>query len=99
MSNQSTKRDSNHKEISTGLVQAGCSVEDLASVGGGCPDLLVAHPKCFANVLMEIKVDKGKLSPGQVEWHRHWHGPVFVVRTLEDGLRAMGLLESATKEG
>lgn len=91
--NHSVKRDANHSEIAIGLVRAGCSVLDLAKVGSGSPDLLVAHPKGFSNVLLEIKVAKGKLSPGQVEWHRHWFGPVFVVRTLEDALRAMGLLE------
>jgi hypothetical protein len=70
-------------------------VLDLAKVGGGCPDLLVAHPKAFANVMLEVKTAKGKLNIGQIEWHRRWCGPVFVVRTLEDALRAVGLLGDA----
>lgn len=96
MSNHSTKRDSNQAEIVAALFAAGCSVQDLHAVGGGCPDLLIG---CNGAVyLLEVKVSKNlrgepkPLTPDQVEWHRAWRGQVAIVTTVEEALRVIGLL-------
>jgi hypothetical protein len=62
-------------------------VFDLSAVGRGCPDLMVGVRG--VNLLMEIKMDKGKLTTDQVIFHREWAGQVVVVRTLQDALDAI----------
>lgn len=100
MSNHSTKRDANQAEIVAALFAAGCSVQDLHAVGGGCPDLLVGRMtirgrQCFA---LEVKGRKNKagapmmLTADQVAWHANWRGHVAIVTTPEEALRAVGLL-------
>lgn len=86
-------RDANHGEIVAAFEELGCTVADLAGVGGGCPDILVG----FRGVdqLVEIKDVPGPkgglknrhvdLSDEQVEWHRGWYGlRPQVVRTTAD---------------
>lgn len=62
---------------------------------GGLPDLLVTHPRCGVR-LLEVKSPRGRLNEAQVEWAARWHsagGPmVIVVRSVEEALRACGLL-------
>jgi Holliday junction resolvase len=84
--------DANQTAIVNALRWAGCSVQSLATVGKGCPDLLVG--KYGITVLMEIKDgDKGKVRDSQVEWMDNWMGgPVAVVRSIEDALRAVGVM-------
>jgi hypothetical protein len=101
MANHSTKRDANQAEIVAALFAAGCSVQDLHAVGGGCPDLLVGRladggfRRCY---LLEIKMPKNKagepkpLTPDQVNWHWMWRGQAAIVTTPEEALRAVGLL-------
>jgi hypothetical protein len=95
MANHSTKRDANQAEIVAALFAAGCSVQDLHAVGGGCPDLLVGQNG--ETFLMEVKMwrnqrgDPNPLTPCQKSWHRDWRGHVRVVTTPEEALRAVGL--------
>lgn len=84
------RKDANHPEIVAALTAAHCSVIDLAQLGDGCPDLLAAN-RIKGNVLLEVKVGKGKLRPAQIEFRETWHGPVFTVRSVDDALRAMGI--------
>ena len=50
---RAAKVDANQKQIVTALRQAGCTVQSLATVGKGCPDLIVG---CQGrNFLLEIK--------------------------------------------
>lgn len=99
MANHSTKRDQNQAEIIAALFAAGCSVQDLHAVGGGCPDLLIGRivggeKRCF---LLEVKMAKNakgepkQLTPDQVNWHWSWRGQVAIVVTPEEALRAVGL--------
>jgi len=79
--------DRNHAEIVNALRGRGCTVQSLAPVGKGCPDLLVGY--CGDNFLFEIKAFKeytvkGALTPEQLEWHRNWRGQVGVIRCVED---------------
>jgi hypothetical protein len=87
--------DANQPAIVEALRKAGAQVQILSAVGFGCPDLLVAYRGVM--VLMEIKdpskpPSARKLTPAQVEFHKRWPVPVFVVLTVEDALRAIGAI-------
>jgi hypothetical protein len=76
--------DGNQPAIVAALRQSGCSVQSLASVGGGCPDLLVARAGRLW--LMEIKdpsqdLNKQRLTPAQILWHFDWKSRVHIVKT------------------
>lgn len=86
--------DGNHQAIVEALRHVGCSVQSLANLGHGCPDLLVGrHGR---NYLMEIK--NGKLSPSrqqltqdEARWAQSWNGSVLVVHDTIEALRAVDL--------
>lgn len=75
--------DANQKATVDALTKIGASVESLASIGNGCPDLLVGYKG--ATVLMEVKNGERPrsyvpLTPDQVKWHARWKGRrVFIV--------------------
>jgi len=96
------KTDANHTKIVKALRQAGCSVQSLASIGGGCPDLLVC---CWpvvlgstcTNYLFEIKdgskpPSARRLTQDEKEWQARWRGPVYTVTSVEEALRAVGVV-------
>lgn len=81
--------DSNHGKIVEALRRTGHSVVSLASVGGGCPDLLVGRNGI--NVLLEIKdgeqsPSRCKLTPDEVQFFETWKGQVAVVYNPETAL-------------
>ncbi len=82
--------DANHSMIVAALRQVGASVQDLAKVGQGCPDILVGYRG--QNYLMEIKVNRGKPTPAQVVWHMTWQGQVVVVRDVDEALHVIGAI-------
>lgn len=91
--NRVHRRDGNHADLVKGLERVGASVQTLAQVGHGCPDLLVGYRGI--NVLMEIKdgslaPSRKKLSITEESWHEEWRGQVCVVESLEDALRTIG---------
>ena len=86
--------DDNHAEIAAALRQAGCSVQSLASLGSGCPDLLVGRHN--ANFLLEVKdgrksPSKRRLTPDEKDWHEAWRGQVCVVESVNDALWVVGV--------
>lgn len=89
------KLDGNHSSLVTGLRKAGCTVQSLASIGNGCPDLLVGwHSR---NYLLEIKSPDQppsgrRLTDDEVNWHHDWRGKVYVVYTLEDAMKKIGMI-------
>lgn len=88
------KLDGNHRAIVEMLRAVGCSVQSLAAVGEGCPDLLVG--RLGKNWLLEVKdgslvPSAQKLTPAQVKWHQAWRGQVAVVRDREEALRVVGV--------
>ncbi len=95
-------RDANHQEIVQALHAAGAIVYDAAAVGGGFPDLVVAHPRVGVR-LLEVKRAAGpkggtkgrNLRPSQVEFHRAWSRYASVVRTAHEALAAMGLIAAS----
>ena len=84
--------DSNQAEIVAALRKVGCSVQSLASVGNGCPDLAVGYRG--RNLFFEVKdgrkvPSKRKLTPLEAEWHAAWRGEVFTVLCREDAFRVL----------
>ncbi|GAG20217.1 unnamed protein product, partial [marine sediment metagenome] len=63
-------------------------VEHLHMIGRGCPDILVGRGGY--NYLLEIKSEKGALTPAEAEWHGLWRGQVAIVRTIDEALDAVG---------
>ena len=88
------KVDRNQKETVDALRKVGASVQSLASIGKGCPDLLVGYHGIL--YLMEIKdgsnvPSKQLLTDDQKKWHEAWTGsPVYVVRSIEQALKILG---------
>ena len=76
------------------LRAAGASVQSLASVGKGCPDLAVG----FRGVNYFLEVKDGSLSPSrrqltddQKDWHGSWRGNVVNVNSVDEALKAIGV--------
>lgn len=87
--------DSNQSAIVAALRAVGATVQSLAEVGKGVPDLLVGHRR--ATYLLEVKdgersPSEQALTPAQVTWHRRWRGlPVHVVRDVGEALAVIGV--------
>ena len=84
--------DGNQREIVAALLKIGATVDSLAAVGGGVPDLLVGIAGRF--LLLEVKnpakpaADRC-LTPAQIRWHREHAGlPVFVVLSVDEAIAA-----------
>jgi hypothetical protein len=88
---QISKVDSNHASIVNELRGARLSVQSLAKVADGCPDICVGY--AGVNLLFEIKTMEERtatgalkktpkmeaLTPMEVEWHESWLGQVATV--------------------
>ena len=82
--------DENQAEIVAALRQIGASVQSLASVGCGCPDLLIGLRG--RNCLLEIKNPKQdashrRLTPDEEGFLKCWRGQYAVVMTVEQAIR------------
>ena len=82
--------DTNQAEIVKALRKIGCSVQSLASVGNGCPDLLVGYHG--DNYLLEVKREDGppsgkRLTDLEAEWQERWVGSCAVVDSPEAAIR------------
>jgi hypothetical protein len=92
---RAAKVDGNHRLIATALRAVGATVQSLAALGDGVPDLLVGRGG--QSWLLEVKdpaqaPSKRRLTPAQLEWRAAWRGvPVVVVETPEEALRASGV--------
>lgn len=78
------KIDDNQTRIVEALRRIGASVLSLASIGRGCPDLLVGLRG--VNHLLEVKDAKGELTALQRPWFKAWRGRVSVVRSPEEAI-------------
>lgn len=88
MARRHGKRDANQGAVRDMARAMGASVTSLDDVGDGVPDLLVGYRG--VTMLWEVKGPRGKLNPGQAEWHDAWRGsPVLVVRGPEDVQRIL----------
>jgi hypothetical protein len=98
MSRRAARVDGNHGEIVAALEAAGATVQSLAEVGNGCPDLLVGFRG--ANVLIEIKdptqaPNKRRFNSHQKTWHAEWKGRAHLVETVEQALLVVGTVKQA----
>jgi Holliday junction resolvase len=87
--------DSNQPDIVKALRQAGASVTSLASVGNGCPDLLVGIRK--VTTVIEVKdgakpPSKKTLTEAEVKWHDGWRGSKHIVESVEQALAVLATL-------
>lgn len=85
--------DDNHQSIVEGLRDIGATVQSLAALGKGAPDILVGYR--FKNYAFEIKnptqpLSKRKLTDAEQSWHILWRGQVEVITSLDQALRAIG---------
>ncbi len=81
------KIDANHRAVVEHLEAIGCSVQSLAALGKGVPDLLVGR-RCV-NVLIEVKdgeqaPSRRQLTADQWEWHKHWRGQIGIAHSPEE---------------
>ena len=80
-----TSYDANHIEIVDKLRAIGATVVDLASVGGGVPDILVGWRG--RTYLLEIKTTKGYIRATQEQFFRSWMGGrIAIVRSFDEAL-------------
>ena len=76
------KVDQAQAPIVEALLKLGCSVQSLAQVGDGCPDLLIGV--AGINFLLEIKEPNAQFTDAQKKWHRDWKGRAHVCRSIDD---------------
>lgn len=88
------RTDANQHAIVRDLRAVGCSVQSLAAVGDGCPDILVGrNGACY---VMEIKdgskpPSERRLTPAEQEWHDNWRGQKAIVTSSEEAFRVVGI--------
>jgi Holliday junction resolvase len=90
------RTDANHEAVVKALREAGATVQSLASVGKGVPDLLVGFKS--QTMLMEVKdsakpASKRRLTEDQLRWHGSWRGgPLAIVDSPESAISMLRLL-------
>lgn len=91
---RAAKVDANQDAIVSALRAAGASVQSLAPIGKGCPDLLVGIGGATGEALflMELKVERAQPNDKQLKWHADWKTQVHVVRTPDEALRVIGAI-------
>lgn len=85
--------DDNHADVVSALRRAGCSVQSLASLGRGVPDLLVGV--AGQNWLFEVKdgaksPSRRALTDDEAAWHETWRGNVLTINSVDEALAAVG---------
>ena len=80
---RANKVDGNQSQIVKELRELGFSVLLLNSVKGGCPDILVGTSDGY-NLLVEVKIDSGKLNKLEEEFFDNWKGEIIVARNTEE---------------
>lgn len=88
------KVDANHVEVVDALRKAGCSVQSLAAVGKGVPDLLCARNGRM--YLLEVKDGQKppsarKLTEDEQTWHLKWKATVHIVTSVDEALKVVNL--------
>lgn len=91
--------DDNHREVVEALRRVGCRVQSLATIGKGCPDLLVLSPYSQRLHLLELKDGRKaksarKLTEDEERFAADW-GCVVVCNDTAAALVAVGALKVA----
>lgn len=91
--------DASQTAIVAELRRIGATVQSIATVGNGCPDLVVGW--AGANYLIECKSERarakktGKIMRADEQhenWQDTWRGQVATVYTPHEALQAIGVL-------
>lgn len=90
---QAARTDANQSKIVDALRAIGCSVQSLAQVGHGVPDLLCGFQ--HKNFLLEVKNEdqppsKQALTTDELLWHNTWNGKVAIVTNVREALAVVG---------
>lgn len=91
------KIDANQEQVVSALRAVGASVQTLAAVGKGVPDLLVGYQG--KTLLLEVKDGRKppsarRLTEDQLKWHGAWRGgPLAVVDGPDAALRMLGVMK------
>ena len=95
---RAAKIDGNQTDIVKAILERvhGSSVKSLATVGDGFPDLLVGVQGL--NILLEVKMPKGKLRPKQSAFRDGWHGQCATVTSAEDAVKMVQTIVKANWE-
>jgi Holliday junction resolvase len=94
---RAAKTDANQDQVVEALRAAGATVQSLAAVGQGVPDLLVGFQG--KTLLMEVKDGRKppsarRLTEDQLKWHGAWRGgPVCIVDGPDSALRMLGVIK------
>jgi Holliday junction resolvase len=94
---RAAKIDANHEQVVQALRAAGATVQSLAGVGKGVPDLLVGFQG--KTLLMEVKDGRKvpsarRLTENQLKWHGAWRGGALaIVDGVDSALRVLGVLK------
>lgn len=94
---RAAKVDANQEQIVDALRAVGATVQTLAAVGKGVPDLLVGYQG--KTLLLEVKdgrrpPSERRLTEDQLVWHGAWRGgPLAVVDGVDAALRALGAIK------
>ena len=94
---RAAKIDANQEQVVSALRAAGATVQSLAGVGVGVPDLLVGYQG--KTILFEVKdghkpPSARRLTEDQLKWHGAWRGgPLAVVDSVDAALRVLGVLK------
>lgn len=83
------KVDANQEEIVKALRSMGATVQSLATIGKGCPDILVGFRR--KNVLFEIKdgslaPSKRQLTDDEKRWQATWAGQCKTIGSAEEAI-------------
>ena len=95
---RAAKVDANQEQVVAILRAAGATVQSLAAIGHGCPDLLVGWGG--KTLLMEVKdgnkvPSARKLTEDQIKWHGAWMGgPLAVVDGPESALQMLRVIKN-----
>ena len=94
---RAAKIDANQTAVVSALRAAGATVQSLAAVGDGVPDLLVGYRG--HTLLFEVKdgqkpPSQRRLTDDQQKWHAAWTGGTLcIVDGPEAALRAIGVIK------
>jgi Holliday junction resolvase len=94
---RASKIDSNQIQVVSALRSAGATVQSLAAVGKGVPDLLVGHQG--QTFLIEVKDGQKapsarQLTEDQVKWHKEWKGGLLAIAEgPEQALKIIGAIK------
>ena len=93
---RAAKIDANQTEIVDAFRKLGCSVQSLAALGKGVPDIMVSLGGI--TWLVEVKAGRGKENPLQTAWAASWLGCRAVVRDIEGVIVTVKTMAAQSKQ-